>query len=313
MALDPQVAAILQQSAANPDAPTIADLPPEGGRAMYRAMSEMFDLQDVPIGKIEDRKIPGPAGEIPIRIYTPVAAGATPLPCLVFYHGGGFVIGDLETHDGACRALCNASGCLLIAVDYRLAPEHVFPAAVEDSFAALQWVAEHAAGLGVDPNRIAVGGDSAGGNLSAVVSQLARDNDGPAVAFQLLIYPATDADVDTPSKKENAEGYFLEQKTMDFFYGNYVPTGTDRTDPRLAPMQTADLSGLPPAYIVTAQFDPLRDEGRMYGEKMRAAGVPVEIVNYETMIHGFLTMGGIVDAVKPAIEAAGKAVKKALS
>lgn len=312
MALDPQVAAILEQSAANPDAPGIADLPPEGGRGMFRAMSQMFDLQDMPIGKTEDRTIPGPVGDIPVRIYTPVAAGASPIPCMVFFHGGGFVIGDLETHDGACRMLCNESGCLLIAVDYRLAPEHVFPAAVEDCFAALNWVAEHAAELGVDPNRIAVGGDSAGGNLSAVVCQLARGEGGPAIAFQLLIYPATDADLDTPSKKENAEGYFLEQKTMDYFYGHYVPDGADRNDPRLSPLKTEDLRGLPPAYIITAQYDPLRDEGRLYGEKLQAAGVKATIVNYDTLIHGFFTMGGVVEAARPAIADAAKAVKDAL-
>lgn len=312
MALDPQVAGLLAQLSANPEAPGLADVPPEGGRAMFRALGAMLDMQDAPIGKIENRKIPGPAGEIPVRIYTPVAAGAEPLPCLVYYHGGGWVIGDLETHEGACRLLANGSGCRVVSVDYRLAPEHVFPAAVDDCYAAVKWVSENARQIGIDPNRIAVGGDSAGGNLSAVVCQTARDSGGPAIAFQLLIYPATDMTLATPSKKENAVGYFLEGKLMDYFYQHYVPKGADENDPRHSPLRARNFSGLPPAYVITAQYDVLRDEGRMYAEKLQAAGVKVTLVNYESMIHGFVTMAGAIEAARPAIADAAKAVKNAL-
>jgi len=312
MALDTQVAALLAQLSANPDAPGLADVPPEGGRAMFRAMGAMLDAKDVPIGKIENRKIPGPAGEIPVRIYTPVDAGAGALACLVYYHGGGWVIGDLDTHEGACRLLANDSGCRVVSVDYRLAPEHVFPAAPEDCYAAVKWVAANAAQIGIDPKRIAVGGDSAGGNLSAVVCQMARDAGGPAIAFQLLIYPATDMALQTPARKENAVGYFLEEKTMKYFYDLYVPKGTDENDPRLSPLRAKSFAGLPPAYVITAQYDVLRDEGRLYAEKLQAAGVKVKLVNYETMIHGFFTMAGFINAAKPAIADAARAVKAGL-
>lgn len=312
MALDTHVAGLLAQMAANPDAKGLADVPPEAGRGMFHAMSSMFDVKDVPIGRIENRKIPGPAGDIPVRIYTPVAAGAGPLPCLVYYHGGGWVIGDLETHEGACRLLANDSGCRVVSVDYRLAPEHVFPAAPEDCFAALKWVAANARQLGVDPNRIAVGGDSAGGNLSAVVCQMARAAGGPSIAFQLLIYPATDMALATASKKENATGYFLEERTMHYFYDLYVPRGTDENDPRLSPLRAKTFTGLPPAYVITAQYDVLRDEGRLYAEKLKEAGVKVTHVNYDTLIHGFFTMAGIIPAARPAIADAAKAVKAAL-
>lgn len=312
MALDSHVAGLLAQLAANPDAKGLADVPPEAGRGMFHAMAAMFDVKDVPIGKVENRRIPGPAGEIPVRIYTPVAAGTEPLPCLVYYHGGGWVIGDLETHEGACRMLANDSGCRVISVDYRLAPEHVFPAAPEDCFAALKWVAANAQPLGVDPKRIAVGGDSAGGNLSAVVCQMAREAGGPSVAFQLLIYPATDMALGTGSKKENATGYFLEERTMHYFYDLYVPKGTDENDPRLSPLRAKNFAGLPPAYVITAQYDVLRDEGRLYAEKLKEAGVKVTHVNYDTLIHGFFTMAGVIPAARPAIADAAKAVKAAL-
>ncbi|MFZ5914385.1 MAG: alpha/beta hydrolase [Pseudomonadota bacterium] len=312
MALDSHVAGLLAQLAANPDAKGLADVPPEAGRGMFHAMAAMFDVKDAPIGKVENRKIPGPAGEIPVRIYTPVAAGTEPLPCLVYYHGGGWVIGDLETHEGACRMLANDSGCRVISVDYRLAPEHVFPAAPEDCFAALKWVAANAQPLGVDPKRIAVGGDSAGGNLSAVVCQMAREAGGPSVAFQLLIYPATDMALGTGSKKENATGYFLEERTMHYFYDLYVPKGTDENDPRLSPLRAKNFAGLPPAYVITAQYDVLRDEGRLYAEKLKEAGVKVTHVNYDTLIHGFFTMAGVIPAARPAIADAAKAVKAAL-
>jgi len=313
MSLDPQVKALLDGMAANPDAPGLADLPPPQGREMYRAMASMADLQGIAIGKTEDRSIPGPAGDIPVRIYTPVAAGGTG-PVLIYYHGGGWVIGDLDTHDALCRSLANEAGCKVIAVHYRLAPENPFPASFDDAYAALEWVERNAAEIGVDPNRIAVGGDSAGGNLAAAVSLKAKTDKGPHVAFQLLIYPVTDAPGDTGSYKEFGQGYFLEQHTMNWFWGHYVNgSGVDNADPRVAPLRASSHEGLPPAYVVTAGFDVLRDEGKAYAETLRKAGVAVEYVNYEGMIHGFFNMQAVLDVSRDAVKAAARALKEALA
>ena len=311
MALDPQVKALLEGMAENP-APRIIDVPVPDGRAMYRGIAATLDLQGVAIGKVEDRNIPGPAGEIPVRIYTPVAAGSDALPVLVYYHGGGWVIGDLETHDALCRTLANEAGCKVVAVDYRLAPEHVFPAAVDDCYAALKWVEANGASIGVDATRIAVAGDSAGGNLAAVISQVAKAEKGPRIALQLLIYPVTDTDVDTGSYKENESGYFLERDGMIWFFDHYLK-GADRNDPRVAPLKAVSLAGLPPAYVVTAGFDPLRDEGRAYADALKAAGVPTEHVNYEGMIHGFFNLQGVLDVGREAVKSAAKALKTGLA
>ncbi|HEX7776204.1 MAG TPA: alpha/beta hydrolase [Parvibaculum sp.] len=312
MALDPQVKGLLDMLSADPTAPRLIDLPVADGRAMYRAMAAQLEPQGLPIGKVEDMAIPGPAGEIPVRLYTPVAAGSGALPVLVYFHGGGWVIGDLETHDALCRTLANESGCKVVAVDYRLAPEHRFPAAAEDSLAAVQWVEANAAKIGVDPNRIAVAGDSAGGNLAAVVAQLARAQKGPRIAFQLLIYPVTDTNVDTGSYTAFATGHFLERDGMIWFFDHYLG-GADRNDPRIAPLKAASLAGLPRAYIVTAGFDPLRDEGRAYADALKAAGVAVEYVNYDGMIHGFFNLQGALDVSRAAVKAAAKALKDALA
>lgn len=312
MALDPQVKALLDAMAADTEAPRLTDLPPAGSREMYRAMAAQLDLQDLPIGKVEDRTIPGPAGEIPVRIYTPVAAGGDALPVLVYYHGGGWVIGDLETHDAICRSLANESGCKVVAVDYRLAPEHRFPAAAEDALAAVQWVEANAAEIGVDANRIAVAGDSAGGNLAAVVSQLAKAGKGPHIAFQMLIYPVTDTNIDTGSYQSFGVGHFLERDSMIWFFDHYL-AGADRADPRVAPLKAASLAGLPPAYVVTAGFDVLRDEGRAYAEALQAAGVPVEYINYDGMVHGFFNLQAALDVGRDAVKAAARALKTALA
>jgi acetyl esterase len=282
------------------------------GRLGLRKLAQVADANDVPIDRIDNGEWPGPAGSLPYRSYTPVDAKPDPLPALIYFHGGGFVIGDLDTHDGLCRLLANASGCRVISLEYRLAPEHKFPAAIEDAYAAISWVAEHARALGVDPDRIAVGGDSAGGNLAAVACQLIQQRGGPKLALQLLLYPATVCD-DTPSRRALAEGYFLEKKSMDWFFQQYVEPGTDRTDPRLAPLLAPDLSGLPPAQIHTAEFDPLVDEGKAYADKLAAAGVAVDYTCHAGMIHHFFCLAGAIPYARTAIANAGAAIKTALA
>jgi acetyl esterase len=311
MSLDAHVKTLLDQFATM-KLPKMWEIGPQAARAAMRA--GIFRGGDTKIGKVEDRTIPGPAGAIPIRVYTPLSTTSTLLPGLVFFHGGGFVIGDLETHDDLCRGLCNDSGCRVVSVDYRLAPEHPFPAAVEDCFAATQWVAAHAGELGIDAQKIAVGGDSAGGNLAAVVAQLAK-KDGPKVAFQLLIYPVTQfgAAEETRSMRENAKGYFLERDGMDWFTRCYAPDAAHRNDPRLSPLLAKDVSGLPPAYVITAGFDPLRDEGKDYADKLDAAGVPVTYVNYPGMVHGFFSMRSFIPKAREAVAAAAAAVREGVA
>ena len=309
MALDLNVRALLDQMKAAA-LPKLWELAPPAARAAMR--SRLLAGKDAPIGKIEDRKIPGPAGDIPVRIYTPLDAKSDVLPSLVFFHGGGFVIGDLETHDDLCRCLANHGGCRVVSVDYRLAPEHPFPAAVDDCYAVTKWVAEHPAEFGIH-GPIAVGGDSAGGNLAAVVALLAKTQ-GPTIAFQLLIYPVTQlGGPELPSMEENAKGYFLERESMQWFTRMYCPDAAHHGDPRLSPLRAADLSGLPPAYVVTAGFDPLRDEGKAYADKLDAAGVSVTYVNYPGMIHGFFSLRGLIPKAREAVAAAGAAVNAALT
>jgi acetyl esterase len=267
------------------------------------------------VAKVEDREIPGPAGPIPVRIYWPLGATGT-LPLITYFHGGGWVICDLDSHDGSCRALANETGSVVVSVDYRLAPEHRFPAPAEDSYAAMVWAAEHAAELGADASRHAVAGDSAGGNLAAVVALMARDRNGPALRFQLLVYPVTDVSPGRDrhgSQTDNATGYFLTTSGMDWFRGQYLPEGEDGSHPYASPFMADDLSNLPPAFVVTAEFDPLRDEGEAYGAKLAAAGVPVEVLRADGMFHGFFGMGELIPAVKPVTEQAFAAVRKGLA
>ncbi len=263
-----------------------------------------------PVAHVEDRGLPGPAGEIPVRVYRPTDDSA--LPVLVWFHGGGWTIGSLETHDNTCRSLANAVGCVVVSVDYRLAPEHKFPAAADDAFAATQWVAEHAAQLGGDPKRIAVGGDSAGGNLAAVVSLLARDGGGPALAFELLVYPVTDYEFESASMHENATGYFLELESMRWFYNQYLRDERDGTDWRFSPTRANDLSGVPPAFVLTAEFDPLRDQGEAFARRLEAAGVPVEARRYDGVFHGFFGMRDLMEPAQQAFDDVTKALRQAL-
>ena len=266
-------------------------------------------LEPDPVARVEDRRIPGPAGEIAVRLYAP----EDPRGLVVYFHGGGWVIGSLETHDLPLRTLANEAGCSVLSVDYRLAPEHRHPAAVEDGYAAVCWAAENAAELGADPARLAVGGDSAGGNLAAVASLLARERGGPALCFQLLVYPVTDHDFARPSYAENASGYFLERDDMRWFWDHYLPDAAARDGMTASPLRVRDLSGLPPAHVITAEFDPLRDEGEAYAARLREAGVPVTHTRYDGQIHGFFAMAALIPRGRDAIAEAGAKLRAAFA
>ncbi|MGH7788401.1 MAG: alpha/beta hydrolase [Candidatus Binatia bacterium] len=299
MPLDPQAQALLDQLAAM-GGKSLSSMPVAEARQMMEMLSAMRG-SEVAIETVGDRRVPGPRGDIPVRVYQPKGSG---LPVLVYFHGGGWVLGGLETHDGVCRSLAAGAGCAVVSVDYRLAPEHKFPAAAEDCYAATQWVAAHAAEIGADAKRLAVGGDSAGGNLAAVVAQMARDRQGPSVIFQLLVYPATDAAFDTPSYHENAEGYLLTTQDMRWFWNHYLNSPADAENPIASPLRARSLAGLPPALVITAEFDPLRDEGELYGRRLDDAGVHTKVSRYDGMIHGFFGMGMLIDKAKAAVQEA---------
>ncbi len=309
MTLDPQVKALLD-GLAEADGPPMSEMSPADARAMYVALKDPID---VPIGKVEDQTFSGPGGDVPVRLYTPVASGGGALPAIVFFHGGGWVIGDLDTHDALCRTLANESGCKVVAVDYRLAPEHHCPAAVDDCYAAVEWVEKNGASLGIDVNGIGVAGDSAGGNLAAVVCQLAKKRKGPAIHHQLLIYPVTDTKTDTATYQSFAEGFFLERATMEWFIDHYAGPEFDRADPSIAPLRETDLAGLPPAYVITAGHDVLKAEGAAYADALKAAGVDVTYIDYPEMIHGFFNLQGMVEASRPAVVEAAAAAGKVLA
>lgn len=309
MTLDPQVRGLLDAMAAA-DAQPIYELSPADARAVYAAMKDPIE---VPIGKVADATIPGPGGDIPVRFYTPVAAAGGGLPVLVYFHGGGWVIGDLDTHDALCRTLANGSGCKVMAVDYRLAPENPYPAAYDDAYAALCWIEKNGASVNVDVNRIAVAGDSAGGNLAAAVCQRAKAEKGPEISFQLLFYPVTDSKTDTESYGSFGEGYFLERKSMEWFLDCYAGPDLDRTTPGFAPLNATDLKRLPKAYVITAGFDVLKSEGAAYAEALKAAGVETTYIDYPGMIHGFANLQAMIDEARTAVDAAAVALKNALS
>ncbi|MCZ7566826.1 MAG: alpha/beta hydrolase [Burkholderiales bacterium] len=290
------------ERAARANLPPYAALGAEAARALYRETRAKLASAPPEVERVEDLQTDGAAGAIPVRHYR--ALGAAPeerLPALVYFHGGGWTIGDLDTHDVVCRELANLARCAVVSVDYRLAPEHRFPAAVEDALAATRWVARMAGPLAIDATRLAVGGDSAGGNLAAVVAIALRDAGDPPLAAQVLIYPATDLAADAPSHFEFAEGYLLTREAVMWFTGNYLRDPADAADWRASPLRARDLSRLPPAYVVTAGFDPLRDEGRAYADRLSAAGVPATYECFEGMIHGFVTMGGVIAAAHHAL------------
>jgi acetyl esterase len=311
MPIDPAAAAliaILEQTF--PPLDTVSS--PAEARRLAKAMPRPPDVE--PVGRVEDRTVPGPDAEIPVRVYRP-AGDAALRPGVVYFHGGGWVICDLDSHDGACRRLTNAVDAVVVSVDYRLAPEHRWPAAAEDAYAATRWVAEHAAELGIDPARLAVAGDSAGGNLTAVVAQMARDRSGPPLAFQLMVYPVTDVSagrMDYASKRENAVGYFLTNAQMEWYRDQYLAADREGEEPYVSPVRAESLAGLPPACVVTAEMDPLRDEGEAYAAALEAAGVPVTTYRAPGMFHGFFNMDAVLDGSKDAQRVAFDAMHAAL-
>ncbi|MFL5318402.1 MAG: alpha/beta hydrolase [Myxococcaceae bacterium] len=286
--------------------PGFSALPHAKTRVLSRREAIVHAGTRIEVKSVRDLEVDGGGGPVMARHYAPENVGNDPAPLLVFFHGGGFVIGDLDTYDPLCRLLCRHAGVHVLSVDYRLAPEHPFPAAVEDVRASYLWATQHAAELGAHPSRIAVGGDSAGGNLSAVLAQLMKAEGGPTPAAQLLMYPAIDRTKRRPSMEHFADGFFLTQADIEWFQNHYVGATNVHADPRIAPLRFKDLKGLPPAIVVTAGFDPLRDEGEEYADVLKAAGVPVVQRRFENLIHGFANMTGLSPACREAtIEVAG--------
>lgn len=311
--LDPQARALLDEFSAEGLPPTYALSVEEARDRLVRLFAPDEGDELEPVGDVRELSIAGPDGSIPLRVYRP--DGEPPFPTLVYFHGGGWVLGTLDTHDSVCRTLTNLAECAVVSVDYRLAPEHPFPAAVEDTYAATRWVADHAGRIHVDPDRIAVGGDSAGGNLAAATALMARDRGGPALVHQSLIYPALNPPRlnPLPSYDENAEGYFLEYESMEWFYDHYVPHQTDRRNEYAFPLLARDLSGLPSATVLTCGFDPLRDEGIEYAKRLEATGVDVDHVNYDRMIHGFLNLSDVIHRGQDGIEDIADGLRRAFA
>lgn len=293
--------------------PPTHTLTPADARKFYRERRAITQPEPGEVAEVRELQADGLHGPIPMRLYRPRgSAAASVLPVLVYYHGGGWTIGDLDTHDTLCRELCNLSGCAVVAVDYRMGPEHRFPAAVDDVLAATRWVRREAAALGIDPARLAVGGDSAGGNLAAVVAIAARDAGDLPVAFQLLIYPATDMRCVHPSHTSNGQGYLLTSDTIRYFHDQYITDAAHDLDWRASPLLREDLAGLPPALVLTAGYDPLRDEGLDYARALTAAGNRTSYVCFERQIHGFITMGRLLDEANAAVSMCAAELRRAL-
>ena len=299
--LSPKARAIVDQISALPQLPTLTPVEARGRPAPLEAAPEA-------VGSVTARAIPGPAGPIAVRIYRPKDGLRA---ALVYFHGGGWVLGSLESADATCRALANRSRCVVISIDYRLAPEHRFPAAVDDAYAATRWVAENSAELRIDPAHIAVGGASAGGNLAAAVALVARERGGPKIAFQLLTVPVAELSSKAESHREFAEGYGLSAADMTWFGLHYVRTPADADDPRASVLR-ADLHGLPPAFVITAECDPLRDDGEAYAEKLRKLGIAARYKRYPGMFHGFMSFPSVLPEASEAFDDAGTALREAL-
>jgi acetyl esterase len=311
MALDPQMQAFLDQMKAANAQPLRAPTAAQAREAFAQLVAVLGQGPREQVANLEDRKVPGPAGKIPLRIYTP--AQKPPTGVLMWFHGGGWVLGDLESHDPVCRALATGSGCVTVSVDYRLAPENKFPAAAEDCYAATKWAAENLTALSAPGAKLAIAGDSAGGNLAAAVALMARDRGAPQLALQLLVYPAIDSANDTPSQKRFAEdGYILSRLDMEWFWGHYLKSPADRENPYACPNHAKSLAGLAPARVITAGYDPLCDEGEAYAEQMKKAGVAVTLTRYPGVTHGFFSMGAMLDEGKRAQKEACAALRAAL-
>jgi acetyl esterase len=310
MTLDPDAGRVLEMVRQS-GRPPYDQMTPTEARAMFRAAREVLCPTPAPVAEIRDLVAPGPnCGRVPLRLYRAAGTAAEEiLPALVYFHGGGWVVGDFDCYDSLCRHLANAARCAVVAVDYRLAPEYKFPAAVDDCLAATRWVGETGAALGIDCNRLAVGGDSAGGNLSAVVSLLARDCGMPTLRAQLLLYPAVDFAMDRASIEQFAEGHLLTLATMRWFASHYLRGTEDITDWRASPLRAPDLSRVAPAFVLTAGYDPLCDEGQAYARRLQDNGVAVRQLHVPDQIHGFLTMGRIIRAAEPALDAIGASLK----
>ncbi|MDA1098349.1 MAG: alpha/beta hydrolase [Proteobacteria bacterium] len=311
MTLDPQVDFVLDLVAQSPY-PELHTVSVAEAREIFEITAPALNIRPEDVFRSEDRWIEGAEGDIPIRIYTPhEPAPGELLPITVFYHGGGFVIGSLDSYDNLCRALANRAACIVVSVDYRLAPEHRFPAAVDDALEAYQWVGDHAAELDGDARRMAIAGDSAGGNIAAVTAIGIRGEGDIAPLLQVLIYPVAGGAPETPSHYEFAEGLLLTRANILWFYDQYLDQPEDAADPRFAPLLADDLSGLPPALVIVAGYDPLRDEGIAYAEALKQAGVAVELSNYAGMVHGFLSLADAVDQGKAAIDQVATALRTA--
>jgi acetyl esterase len=299
---------------ANVDAPRLWDIPIEEARAQGMLFASIGCGTPVEVGATEDRVVPGPHGEIPVRVYTPKPQdAASPLPAVVYLHGGGWVFMGIETHDTICRRLTAASGCVVVSVDYRLAPEHPFPVPVDDCYAALCWVANNTAELGTEPGLVAVMGDSAGGNLAAAVTLVARERGEPRLAAQVLVYPALDPARDTGSYVENGTGYILDEPGMEWFWRQYLQHDAHAEDPFAAPARARDLEGLPPTTVVTAEFDPLRDEGEIYASRLAEAGCDAYHHRMPGMLHGFLGMPEMFPEADDAMAIAARALRDAFT
>ena len=304
----PQVAAILER-AANSPLPPYHEVPPAVARRLYRDTRGPLTPEPPAVESAQLLLGPGPAGPVPVRAYRPAGARKDEiLPALVYFHGGGWVIGDLDTHDVVCRTLANGARCAVFSVEYRKAPEAPFPAPVDDCFAALNFVSRQS---GINAKQLAVAGDSAGGNLATVMALMAREAGGPAISFQVLIYPATDQRMGFPSHERNGEGYLLTKKVMHYFRGHYLPERRDWLDWRASPLLAKSLARMPPAFIMTAGFDPLVDEGKAYADRLANEGVQTEYRNYADMVHGFITMGRVLDTANVALADCAQALKRA--
>jgi acetyl esterase len=309
MPLDPQAQKVVDALAALNLKPFKDSTPAEARESMRTRTAALGPFEEV--AAVADHRVPVTGGEITVRVYRP--AGVGPHPVLVFYHGGGWVIGDLYTHDGICRSIVNAAGCAVASVDYRLAPEFKYPTPVDDSYAGLLWVVANATRLGLDPARIAVGGDSAGGNLAAVMALMARDRRGPRLLLQILVYPVTNHDFNTVSYRENATGFVLSAEDMRWFWRHYLSREEQGREPLASPLLAKSLADLPPALVITAGCDPLRDEGEAYAGRLRDAGVAVTLTQYSGMFHGFLRMTRILDQSRVVLDEVAGALRKALS